>query len=397
VASLNIFHSFFDKTIGFLEKICYNNIYLYRWGSPRWKSVVFGGSRMEAIVAFWNGFLAFCKESVLKPFLQITFIDVLDILLLAAVLYYVYNFSKTRRAGRVLLGLIVVIAISLAAVALELPALTFIIKLFASSAFFCFVLIFQPEIRDALERVGNSKPVNPTGDTLPKRRLAAARNVAEETVDAVFQMSNDYTGALIVFEGLTPVGDFAESGKPVDAMVTSALLQNIFYDKAPLHDGALIIRDMRIWRASCVLPTTHSAMNFGNMGTRHRAAVGLTEVSDALVIVVSEETGVVSVAQDGKLIRNIDRSTLMDILMTYMAGSLYLCLKRQDAKATKAAKEWADKTEAMIAEQKRQIEESKKAAASAKAFSEAHAVEPDTDPQSESLRETEERFSKDED
>jgi len=111
------------------------------------------------------------------------------------------------------------------------------------------------------------------------------------------------------------------------------------------------------------------------------------------VIVVSEETGIVSVAQDGKLIRNIDRSTLMDILMTYMAGSLYLRLKRQDAKATKAAKEWADKTEAMIAEQKRQIEESKKAAASARAFSEAHAAEPDTDPQGEISRESEPRDS----
>jgi diadenylate cyclase len=339
---------------------------------------------MEAIVALWNQFLVFFEEHVLKSFQQIKVIDVLDILILAAVLYYVYIFSKTRRAGRVLLGLIVVIALSLAAVALELPALTYIIKLFASSAFFCFVLIFQPEIRDALERIGNSKPVNPTGDTLPKRRIAAARRVAEETVDAVFQMSSDYTGALIVFEGMTPMGDFAESGKPVDAMVTSSLLQNIFYNKAPLHDGALIIRNMRIWRASCVLPTTHSTINFENMGTRHRAAVGLSEVSDALVIVVSEESGIVSVAQDGKLIRNVDRSALMDILMTYMAGSLYLRLKRQDAKATENAKKLAKKTEAMIAEQMRQIEESKKASASAKAFSEAHAVEPDSDLQGES-------------
>ena len=334
---------------------------------------------MEAIVALWNQFLAFFEERVLMSFQQIKFIDVLDILILAAVLYYVYTFSKTRRAGRVLLGLIVVIALSLVAVALELPALTYIIKFFASSAFFCFVLIFQPEIRDALERIGNSKPVNPMGDTLPKRRLAAAKKVAEETVDAVFQMSNDYTGALIVFEGMTPMGDFAESGKPVDAMVTSPLLQNIFYNKAPLHDGALIIRNMRIWRASCVLPTTHSTINFENMGTRHRAAVGLSEVSDALVIVVSEESGIVSVAQDGKLLRNVDRSTLMDILMTYMAGSLYLRLKRQDQKATENAKKLARQTEEMIAEQKRQIEESKKASASAKAFSEAHAVEPDAD------------------
>ena len=334
---------------------------------------------MGALMAFWDRFRAFLGQYVLEPFREIGLLDILDILILAALLYYVYSFSRARRAGRVLIGLIVVVVVSMAVMALDLPALSYIIRLFASSAFFCFVLIFQPEIRDALERIGNSKPVNPTSDTIPKRQLPAAKRVAEETVDAVFRMSSNYTGALIVFEGLTPVGDFAESGKPVDAMVTSHLLQNIFYDKAPLHDGAVVIRDMRIWRASCVLPTTHSAIHFENMGTRHRAAVGLTEVSDALVVVVSEESGIVSVAQDGKLIRQVDRVALTDILMTYMAGSLYLRMKRQDAKAAKAAKEWADKTEAMIAEQKKQIEESRKAAASAKAFSEAHAAEPDTD------------------
>ena len=335
---------------------------------------------MGALVAFWDSFLSFFDRYVLKAFEKIKWIDVCDILILAFLLFCVYRFSRTRRAGRVLLGLVVVVIGSVAAVALELPALTYIVKLFASSAFFCFVLIFQPEIRDALERIGNSKMINPTSDTLPKRQLPAAKRVAEETVDAVFQMSNRYTGALIVFEGLTPVGDFAESGKPVDAMVTSHLLQNIFHDKAPLHDGALIIRDMRIWRASCVLPTTHSAVNFENMGTRHRAAVGLTEVSDALVVVVSEESGIVSVAQDGKLIRNVDRAALMDILMTYMAGSLYLRRKRQEAKAEKVAEEFASKADALIAEQTKQIEESKKAAASAKAFSEAHSAEPDADP-----------------
>lgn len=333
---------------------------------------------MNAMMELWIKFLDFFRQYVATPFREITWVDILDILALAAILFYLYSFAKTRRAGRVLLGLVVVVIVSIVASYLELPALGFIIRLFASSAFFCVVLIFQPEIRDALERIGNSKPVNPTSDTIPRRRLAATKRVAEETVDAVFRMSDSSTGALIVFEGLTPVGDFAESGKAVDAMVTSSLLQNIFYDKAPLHDGALIIRDMRIWRASCVLPTTHGNVDFENMGTRHRAAVGLSEVSDALVVVVSEESGIVSVAQDGKLLRNLDRTSLMDILMTYMAGSLYLRVKRQDEKATRAAKEIAERTEAMIAEQKKQIEESKKAA-SAKAYAEAHGAEPDSD------------------
>lgn len=168
---------------------------------------------------------------------------------------------------------------------------------------------------------------------MPRRQYPAAKEVTAETVDAVCRMSNTCTGALIVFEGLTKLGNYTESGKLVDARVTSHLLQNLFYDKAPLHDGAVIIRDMRIYAASCVLPSTASDMDFGNMGTRHRAAVGVSEVSDALVIVVSEQTGIVSVAQDGKLLRGVDRKTLTDILMTYLAGNRYLRTKRQAAKA----------------------------------------------------------------
>ena len=141
-------------------------------------------------------------------------------------------------------------------------------------------------------------------------------------------MSETKTGLLIVMEGLTKLGDYIQTGEVIDARVTSHLLQNIFYDKAPLHDGALVIRNMRIWAASCVLPSSSGELDFGTMGTRHRAAVGVTEVSDALVVIVSEETGVVSLAQDGKLLRNVDPETLYDVLMTYLAGRLYLRTKR---------------------------------------------------------------------
>jgi len=159
---------------------------------------------------------------------------------------------------------------------------------------------------------------------LPRKHYPLAKKTAEEIVDAVYHMSEKKTGALIVFEGLTKLGDYIQTGKIVDARVTSDLIQNIFYDKAPLHDGSVVIRDMRIWAASCVLPSANGNINFGRMGTRHRAAVGVTEVSDALALIVSEETGVVSVAQDGKLLRDVDRETLYDVLMTYLAGRLYL-------------------------------------------------------------------------
>ncbi|HBF15958.1 MAG TPA: hypothetical protein DDW30_09845, partial [Clostridiales bacterium] len=161
----------------------------------------------------------------------------------------------------------------------------------------------------------------------------AIENAIAQTVLACTEMSKTRTGVLIVFEREINLDEMARTGTIVDAQVSSELLKNIFFVKAAMHDGAVIIRDMRIYAASCVLPSTASDMDFGSMGTRHRAAVGVTEVSDALVIVVSEQTGIVSVAQDGKLLRGVDRKTLTDILMTYLAGSRYLRVKRLEERA----------------------------------------------------------------
>lgn len=281
----------------------------------------------------WNQIGAFFRTYVAGPFTRIGVRDVIDILLLTALLFLLYRYVRTRRAGRVFVGLLIIVILGAAVSLLRLTALGYLAQLFMSAFAFCFVLIFQPEIRSGLERIGNSRFAAPLSDSIPHRQYPAAKQVTAETVDAVCRMSNSCTGALIVFEGLTKLGNYTENGKIVDARVTSHLLQNIFYDKAPLHDGAVIIRDMRIYAASCVLPSTVSDMDFGSMGTRHRAAVGVTEVSDALVIVVSEQTGIVSVAQDGKLLRGVDRKTLTDILMTYLAGSRYLHLKKMEEKA----------------------------------------------------------------
>ena len=134
---------------------------------------------------------------------------------------------------------------------------------------------------------------------------------------------------MIVIERTTKLGEYIKSGIIVDADISTHIIKNIFFNKAPLHDGALVIRDMRIHAASCVLPSARGNMDFGTtMGTRHRAAVGVTEVSDALVVVVSEQTGTVSVAQNGKLLRGVDEKTLFDILMTYVGGKTYLRQKR---------------------------------------------------------------------
>lgn len=298
----------------------------------------------------WDRIVKFLQHYVAEPFMGIGARDVVDILLLAALLFVLYRYARTRRAGRVLVGLAVVVILGALVSLTRLTALGYVVRLFASAFAFCFVLIFQPEIRTGLEKLGNSRLAAPLSDTLPRRQYPAAKQVTAETVDAVCRMSNTCTGALIVFEGLTKLGNYTESGKIVDARVTSHLLQNIFYDKAPLHDGAVIIRDMRIYAASCVLPSTASGMDFGSMGTRHRAAVGVTEVSDALVIVVSEQTGIVSVAQDGKLLRGVDRKTLTDILMTYLAGNRYLHTKHLEEKAEQRRLQQAQAEEARRAE-----------------------------------------------
>lgn len=275
----------------------------------------------------------FFEKYVITPILNADVIDAIDVLLLAIVLYGLYRFLRTRRAGRVLMGLALVVVLSLLVTLLELPALSYIVRLFAASAFFCIVVILQPEFRDALERLGNSTLLNPTKNRISRKKFDITRAAVEETVDAVGKMSESKTGALIVFEGLTLLGDYIQSGKIIDARITSHMLCNIFFDKAPLHDGALVIRNLRIHAASCVLPSAKGKLDFSSVGTRHRAAVGLTEVSDALVIVVSEETGIVSVAQEGKMLRDIDRKTLYDILMTYLAGNTYARFKRANLRS----------------------------------------------------------------
>ena len=276
----------------------------------------------------WARICNFFMQYVAQPIMNMNARDIVDVLLLALILYELFRFVKNRRAGRVTIGLLIAMFLLMLVQLLDLPALTYISRLFGAAAFFCIVVIYQPEIRDALERIGNSTFLNPRSDTIPRKHLPLAKSTSEEITDAVFEMSEKRVGVLIVMEGLTKLGDYIQTGKIIDARVTSHLLQNIFYDKAPLHDGAVVIRDMRIWAASCVLPSSNGELDFGSMGTRHRAAVGVTEVSDALVIIISEETGAVSLAQDGKLLRHVDKETLYDVLMTYLAGRLYLRKKR---------------------------------------------------------------------
>ncbi len=286
---------------------------------------------MEFLTKIWSWICKFTEDCIVEPIANIGVKDIVDILLLAVLIYALYKFFRKRRAGRMLMGLVVVTVAAILSTLIGFPALSYLSRLFAGAAFFCAIVIFQPEFRDTLEHIGNFSFLNLGRNGLSKKKYNQVKETVDDVADAVFSMADSHTGALIVFEGLTKLGEIVQTGKPIDARLTSHLLLNVFYDKTPLHDGAMIVRDMRILAASCVLPSSKGKLDFGSMGTRHRAAVGVTEVSDALVIVVSEETGIVSVAQNRKLLRGIQKDDLKDILLTFVAGNTHLRAKRAAA------------------------------------------------------------------
>lgn len=237
-------------------------------------------------------------------------VDVVDILILAVCIYYVYRFISDRRAMKLAVGIVLIVALHILSDVFEMHALRFILQNFFQVGIILLIIVFQPELRSALEKVGG-KPLeglNGLGSDAGDREFISAS--IDTICDAACDLAREKTGALIVIERSTKLGDFIRSGDVINAQLTSSLIKNVFFNKAPLHDGAMIIRGMRIYAAGCFLPLSTREDIDKNLGTRHRAAIGLSEVSDAIVIVVSEETGVVSVALDGEIKRNYNYSTL---------------------------------------------------------------------------------------
>ena len=256
--------------------------------------------------------------------------DIVDILVVAFLIYKVIMMVRSTSAARIAKSVLIILILAGVTQLLNMYLLNYILDKILEIGLVALIVVFQPELRRMLEKLG-SKNVREILSVKEEQR--EIDRVIEQTVQACEIMSRERVGVLLVFERETPLDEYFKTGTIVDAQLSEQLLRNLFFTKASLHDGAVIIRDMRIYAASCVLPSTASDMDFGSMGTRHRAAVGVSEVSDALVIVVSEQTGIVSVAQDGKLLRGVDRKTLTDILMTYLAGSRYLRVKRLEERA----------------------------------------------------------------
>lgn len=244
----------------------------------------------------------------------ISIVSIIDILVVAFIFYKGYMLIKETRAEQLLKGIVFIVALIPISYILKLNTLYFILNKTLAIGVLSVVIIFQPEIRRVLEHLGRSAFEDKYGFEDEEQR----NEYVNEIVNAVFNLADTKTGALIAIEQGTGLGEVMTSGTILQAEISSNLLENIFVVNTPLHDGATIIGKNKILAAGCVLPLTNNQDINKKLGTRHRAAIGLSEVSDALVIVVSEETGIVSLAINGRLTRNYDGERLKVILLKIM-------------------------------------------------------------------------------
>lgn len=242
--------------------------------------------------------------------LTITGIDVIEILIISFLVYHVLMWIKSTRAWNLFKGIMVILIFVLMAAFFQMSTILWIAENTLSVGLIALVIIFQPELRNALENIGGK---NILGSILVFNKTAEEKfsnHTIDELIKAVFAMGKVKTGALIVIEDEIVLDEYIRTGIDVDAIVSSQLLINIFEKNTPLHDGAIILRGDRVVSATCYLPLSDSLSLSKELGTRHRAAVGISEVSDSLTIVVSEETGRVSVAYRGEIFRSMDADGL---------------------------------------------------------------------------------------
>jgi uncharacterized protein (TIGR00159 family) len=241
--------------------------------------------------------------------------SILDLLVVTLIVYWLLWVARGTRATQLIRGIAILLALAfLLGISLQLTTLNWVLGQIWPALVVAVPVIFAPELRRALEQLGQ------TGAWLhfsPSDEATQERTV-DELVRAAAQLARHRYGALVVLERETGLQNFVERGVPIDAYLTRQLLINIFYPNSPLHDGAVVIRDDRVSAAGVVLPLTDNISATGQLGTRHRAAIGVTEVSDALAVVVSEETGQIAVAHNGRLIRNLDQDRLRRVLRSLL-------------------------------------------------------------------------------
>lgn len=241
----------------------------------------------------------------------ISVFDVIDMLLIAFAIYHLFRFIRKGRTGQVAKAIIIIIVAMVISNILNLRVVSFILNYAVELGLIALVIIFQPEIRRFLEQMGSGKIKELFVSETHSDELETA---ISETVEAYESMSKDKVGALMVFERKTLLDDVLKTGTPLDARISAELLKNLFWNKAPLHDGAVIIRNGRIVGAGCMLPLSGNTNLSRSLGMRHRAGIGISENSDAVVAIVSEETGSISVAVNGMLKRHLAPETLERLL-----------------------------------------------------------------------------------
>ncbi len=244
-------------------------------------------------------------------FASLGWMNLIDIAVVAFVLYRLLMLIKGTRAVQLLKGLAVLLIISYLADFFNLITVSWVLQKVWQMLFVALPVVFQPELRRALEQIGRGKLFTKSGLLMTKQ---VSGQVINEVVRCSQVLSKNRIGALIVFERVTGIQEWIETGIKVDGVVSSEFLINIFVPKAPLHDGAVIVNGDRIAAAGCLLPLSENPSLNKELGTRHRAAIGVTEQSDALALVVSEETGSISVAMDGQIRRNLDEKELQEVL-----------------------------------------------------------------------------------
>lgn len=272
---------------------------------------------MEAIRKFVQEYLKWISLP------DITVIDVLEIAIIAFTLYHVIIWVRKTRAYTLLKGILVLFVFYLLAYVFDMSAIVWIFEKTIAIGITAIIIVFQPELRNALEQLGSKNILNSLRpfDEQDKNERFSDRTVTE-IIRATFELAKTKTGALMILEKDISLVEFERTGIMLDSVISSQLLINIFEHNTPLHDGAVIIRGNRIVAATCYLPLSDNMSLSKELGTRHRAAVGLSEVSDSLTIIVSEETGKVSVASEGRIRRNLDGEELGDILRKLQGKSV---------------------------------------------------------------------------
>ena len=286
-------------------------------------------SVFEAIYSVWNQ-IVYAVSNIRIPF------DILDILVMVFIIYKALEFLRESRAGQLVKGILILLTVYAVADWWNLVTLKWILSKVMSSAIVVIAVIFQPELRRILEKVGHTK--------FARGQMTGAENELANSISAACRaagiMQEKRIGALMVFERKTQLGEIIDTGTIVDAEPSVSIFNNIFFPNSPLHDGALIIRNGRLFAAGCILPLTQREDLSLQLGTRHRAAIGMTENSDAVVLIVSEETGTISIAQNGQITRDYSAVTAEAELMSLLTNADSDENKTENNKLLTTVKKW---------------------------------------------------------